>query len=100
MIAIFAVVLAVLFLFLHNGAQISLAFVVGAVNVLPYGVPRHERRGQVQHKDRQERGGGRKEAFWTAIYGGSVTGFAAVGFCLIGISLLLAYLAYPRSQYS
>jgi K(+)-stimulated pyrophosphate-energized sodium pump len=92
-IIVFAVILAILFgLFLHNGLQIVLAFAVGAIAsylTAVFGMSVAVRSNVRTAKSAEK---GTKEAFWTAILGGSVTGFAAIGFSLIGLSLLLIYL--------
>ena len=92
-IVAFAVIIAILLaLFLHpNAAQIILAFAVGAIAsyLTAYFGMAIAVRSNVRTAKSAERG--TKEAFWTAILGGSVTGFAAVGLSLIGLSLLLAY---------
>lgn len=92
-IVVFAVVIAILLgLFLHNGLQIVVAFVVGAVAsyLTAYLGMNVAVRSNLRTAKSAEKGV--KEAFWTAILGGSVTGFAAIGFALIGISVLLIYL--------
>ncbi|MGI0100625.1 MAG: sodium-translocating pyrophosphatase [Candidatus Micrarchaeaceae archaeon] len=92
-IAIFTIILAILFgLFLPSHIQIVIAFVTGAVAsyLTAYIGMNVAVRSNIRTAKSAEKGV--KEAFWTAILGGSVTGFAAIGFALIGISLLLAYL--------
>ncbi len=93
-IAVFTVILAILFyIFLKpNGLQIVIAFLVGAIAsyLTAYLGMNVAVRTNLRTAKSAEKG--IKEAFWTAILGGSVTGFAAVGFSLIGISVLLAYL--------
>ncbi len=91
-IAIFAVILAILFLFLKNGPQISLAFVVGAVTSYLTAYLGMTVAVRANARTAQSAEQGIQKAFSTAIYGGAVTGFAAVGFGLIGISLLLLFL--------
>jgi K(+)-stimulated pyrophosphate-energized sodium pump len=96
-IVIFAVILAVLFgVFLHNGLQIVVAFVTGAVAsyLTAYIGMNVAARSNIRTAKSAEHGV--KEAFWTAILGGSVTGFAAVGFALIGLSLMLIYLTISQ----
>ncbi len=92
-IAVFAVILAILFwVFLPNHVQIVIAFVTGAIAsyLTAYLGMNVAVRTNLRTAKSAEKGV--KEAFWTAILGGSVTGFAAVGFALISLSLLLAYL--------
>ena len=99
-IAIFAVILAILFyFFLPSGLQIVIAFIVGAVTsyLTAYLGMNVAVRANIRTAKAAEKGV--KEAFWTGILGGSVTGFAAVGFALIGLSLLLAYLTVSGLQY-
>ncbi len=93
----FAVILAILFwLFLPNGAQIDIAFAVGAVAsyLTAFFGMNIAVRSNIRTAKAAEKG--LKPAFWTAILGGSVTGFAAVGFSLVGLSLLLAYLTVSK----
>ncbi len=92
----FGIMLAVLFYFLKDGAQIDLAFVVGAVTsyATAYLGMNVAVRSNARTAKSAERGA--KNAFFTAILAGSVTGFAAIGFALIGISALLAYLTLSR----
>ncbi len=92
-IGIFVVVLSILlFALLKNGAQIDIAFIVGAVTsyLTAYLGMNVAVRANVRTAKVAEKGVGK--AFYTAILGGAVTGFAAIGFGLIGLSLLLAYL--------
>ena len=92
-ITIFAVIIAILLYFLlPHGAEITIAFIVGAVTsyLTAYLGMNIAARSNARTAKSAEKG--LKEAFWTGILGGSVTGFAAVGFSLIGLSLLLAYL--------
>ncbi len=91
-IAVFAAVLALLFLLLDNGWQISIAFIVGAVAsyLTAYLGMNVAVRANIRTAKSAEAGA--SKAFSTAIYGGAATGFAAVGLSLIGISLLLSYL--------
>ncbi len=92
-IAVFAVILAILFwIFLPSHLQIVIAFVTGAVAsyLTAYLGMNVAVRTNLRTAKSAEKGV--KEAFWTGILGGSVTGFAAVGFALISLSLLLAYL--------
>ena len=96
-IAVFAIILAILFYFLlPSGMQIVIAFVVGAVAsyLTAYLGMNVSVRANIRTAKAAEKGV--KEAFWTAIFGGSVTGFAAIGFALIGLSLLLAYLTVSQ----
>jgi K(+)-stimulated pyrophosphate-energized sodium pump len=93
-ILVFAVILAILFYFLFgsHGLQIVVAFAVGAIAsylTAFFGMSIAVRSNVRTAKSAEK---GTKEAFWTAILGGTVTGFAAVGFSLIGLSLLLIYL--------
>ncbi len=91
-IAVFAVILLIIFYFIPNGWQIDVAFIVGAVSSyltafigMNVAVRTNLRTAKAAEK-------GAKHAFNTAVLGGSVTGFAAVGFALIGISVLIAWL--------
>ncbi len=90
-IVIFAVILAVLFSFMHNGLGIVLAFIVGAVTsyLTAYLGMSIAVRANVRTAKSAEKG--LDSAFRTALLGGSVTGFAAVGFSLIGLGALLAF---------
>ncbi|HUB92515.1 MAG TPA: sodium-translocating pyrophosphatase [Candidatus Saccharimonadales bacterium] len=90
-IVAFAVILSILFAFMHSGLSIVLAFVVGAVTsyLTAYLGMTIAVRTNIRTAKSAERG--LDEAFKTAILGGSVTGFAAVGFSLIGLGALLAY---------
>ena len=97
-IVIFAVIIAILLgVFLRpNGWQIVIAFVTGAVTsyltaYLGMNVAVRSNLRTAKSADH-----GVKEAFWTAILGGSVTGFAAIGFALVGLSLMLIYLTVSR----
>lgn len=92
-IVVFAVVLSILFFFfLKNGADIVIAFLVGAIAsyVTAYLGMSIAVKANVRTAKSAERG--LNAAFKTAILGGAVTGFAAVGFSLIGLGVLLAYL--------
>ncbi|MCL4379247.1 MAG: sodium-translocating pyrophosphatase [Candidatus Marsarchaeota archaeon] len=91
-IVVFGVILAIIFFFLKNGGQLDIAFAVGAVAsyLTAYIGMNVAVRANVRTTKAAEKG--TEQAFRTAIIGGSVTGFAAVGFGLIGISLLLMYL--------
>jgi K(+)-stimulated pyrophosphate-energized sodium pump len=91
-IVVFAVVLGILFIFLPSGVEIAIAFVVGAVAsyLTAYLGMNVAVRANVRTAKSAEKG--TAAAFSTAIIGGSVTGFAAVGFGLISLSLLLMYL--------
>jgi K(+)-stimulated pyrophosphate-energized sodium pump len=96
-IVVFAVILGILFgLFLPNGIQIVIAFVVGAIGsyLTAYIGMNVAVRSNVRTAKSAEKGV--KAAFWTAILGGSVTGFAAIGFALVGLSLLLIYLTVSQ----
>ncbi len=92
-IAIFAAVLAIAFIFLPGGSGvgISIAFVVGATSayLTAYLGMSVAVRANIRTTKAAEQGV--HKAFSTAIYGGAVTGFAAVGLSLIGVSLLLMY---------
>ncbi len=84
-IVVFAVILSILFYFMNSGASIVLAFIVGAVASyltaylgMSIAVRTNLRTTKAAEK-------GLNSAFRTAILGGSVTGFAAVGFSLIGL---------------
>jgi len=97
-IAIFAVILAILFLFLPNGYEITIAFLTGAIASyltaylgMNVAVRANVRTAKIAEK-------GTNAAFKTAIIGGSVTGFAAVGFGLIGLSLLIMYLTISKVE--
>lgn len=91
-IVVFGVILAIVFFFLKNGAQLDIAFATGAVAsyLTAYIGMNVAVRANVRTAKSAEKG--TEQAFRTAIIGGSVTGFAAVGFGLISISLLLMYL--------
>jgi K(+)-stimulated pyrophosphate-energized sodium pump len=92
-IAAFVVVLSIiLFLFMPNGGQITVAFITGAATsyLAAYLGMTIAVRANVRTAKAAEKGVG--AAFYTAILGGAVTGFAAVGLGLIGISLLFMYL--------
>ncbi|MDE1870747.1 MAG: sodium-translocating pyrophosphatase [Candidatus Micrarchaeota archaeon] len=96
-IAVFAIVLGILFgIFLPSGLQIVLAFAVGAVAsyLTAYLGMNVAVRANIRTAKSAENGV--KEAFWTAILGGSVTGFAAIGFALVGLSVLLIFLTVSR----
>ncbi len=92
-IGIFIVVISVaLFFFLKDGWQYVVAFLTGSITAyataylgMNVAVRANTRTAKAAEK-------GMHNAFYTAILGGSVTGFAAIGFGLIGISLLLGYL--------
>lgn len=90
-IVVFAIILSILFAFLHNGIGIVLAFIVGAITsyLTAYLGMTIAVRTNIRTTKSAEKG--LNEAFKTAILGGSVTGFAAVGFSLIGLGALLAY---------
>jgi len=97
-IAIFAVILAILFLFLPNGYEITIAFLTGAIASyltaylgMNVAVRANVRTAKIAEK-------GTNAAFKTAVIGGSVTGFAAVGFGLIGLSLLIMYLTISKTE--
>ncbi len=90
-IVVFAIILSILFLFINHGTSIVIAFVVGAATSyltaylgMSIAVKSNIRTAKAAEK-------GLNHAFKTAILGGSVTGFAAVGFSLIGLGVLLAY---------
>jgi K(+)-stimulated pyrophosphate-energized sodium pump len=95
-ILVFGIVLGVVFYFLNDGTQIDIAFAVGAV--ASYATAYLGMNVAVRSNARTAKSAeqGVKTAFFTAILAGSVTGFAAVGFALISISLLLAYLTISR----
>ena len=96
-IAVFAVILAILFyIFLPSGLGIVIAFVTGAIAsyLTAYLGMNVAVRSNARTAKSAEKG--IKDAFWTAILGGSVTGFAAIGFALIGLSILVAYLTVSR----
>lgn len=96
-IAVFAIILAILFyFFLPNGLEIVIAFVTGAIAsyLTAYLGMNVAVRANLRTAKSAEKG--TKEAFWTAILGGSVTGFAAIGFALIGLSLMLIYLTVSQ----
>lgn len=96
-IAVFAVILAIIFyVYLPSGMQIVIAFVVGAVAsyLTAYLGMNVAVRSNLRTAKAAEKGV--REAFWTAILGGSVTGFAAIGFALIGLSALLIYLTISQ----
>ena len=92
-IAVFTIILAILFgLFLPSHIEMVVAFVTGAVAsyLTAYLGMNVAVRSNLRTAKAAEKG--LKDAFSTAILGGSVTGFAAIGFALIGLSLLLGYL--------
>lgn len=96
-IVLFAAILSAVFYFMNaNGPNIVIAFLIGAVTSymtaylgMSIAVKANTRTAKSAEK-------GLNEAFRTAIMGGSVTGFAAVGFSLIGLGLLLAYFSTSR----
>ena len=90
-ILVFAIILSILFFFMNNGTNIVIAFIIGAVTsyLTAYLGMNIAVRSNVRTAKSAEKG--LNEAFKTAIIGGSVTGFAAVGFSLIGLGVLLAY---------
>ncbi len=91
-IVVFGIILAIVFFFLKNGSQLDIAFATGAVaSYLTAFIGMNVAvRANVRTAKSAEKG--TKSAFDTAILGGSVTGFVAVGLGLIAISLLLMYL--------
>jgi K(+)-stimulated pyrophosphate-energized sodium pump len=95
-IGIFVVIVSILLWFMQDGQQIVIAFVVGAVTsyLTAYLGMNVAVRSNVRTAKAAE--DGTNKAFFTAILGGSVTGFAAVGFGLISISLLLYYLTVSK----
>ncbi|MGC8776863.1 MAG: sodium-translocating pyrophosphatase [Candidatus Micrarchaeia archaeon] len=97
-ISIFALILAILFLFLPHGIETTIAFLTGAIAsyLTAYLGMNVAVRANVRTAKSAENG--TNSAFKTAIIGGSVTGFAAVGFGLIGISLLLIYLTISKAE--
>jgi len=90
-IAAFAIVLAILFLVLKDGWLIDVAFLTGAFTsyLTAYLGMSVAVRANSRTANMAERGV--EKAFYTAIIGGAVTGFAAVGLGLIGLVLLLNY---------
>lgn len=98
-ILIFGIILSIIFyFFLGNGASIVIAFIVGAVASyltaylgMNVAVRSNIRTAQAATK-------GLDSAFRTALFGGSVTGFAAVGFGLIGLSALLMLFTTSQLQ--
>lgn len=90
-IVVFAVLLSILFAFMNNGVSIVIAFIVGAVTsyLTAYLGMSIAVRSNIRTAKAAEKG--LNSAFTTAIHGGAVTGFAAVGFSLIGLGALLAY---------
>jgi K(+)-stimulated pyrophosphate-energized sodium pump len=95
-IGIFVIVLSILLSFMADGMQIVIAFVVGAVTsyITAYLGMNIAVRSNIRTAKAAEEG--TEKAFFTAILGGSVTGFAAVGFGLIGLSLMLMYLTASK----
>ncbi len=91
-IVVFGIILAIVFFFLKNGAQLDLAFATGAIaSYLTAFIGMNVAvRANVRTAKAAEKG--TKSAFDTAIFGGAVTGFVAVGLGLIAISLLFIYL--------
>ena len=78
-ILVFAIILSILFFFMNNGTNIVIAFIIGAVTsyLTAYLGMNIAVRSNVRTAKSAEKG--LNEAFKTAIIGGSVTGFAAVG---------------------
>ncbi|MEM0086702.1 MAG: sodium-translocating pyrophosphatase [Candidatus Micrarchaeaceae archaeon] len=97
-IAVFAVILLVVFFFLKDGAYIDVAFITGAAAsyATAYLGMNIAVRANVRTAKSAELG--TPKAFGTAILGGSVTGFAAVGFGLLTISLLLMFLTISKVE--
>ena len=95
-IAAFGIVLAIIFYFIPNGVQLDIAFATGAIAsyATAYIGMNVAVRANVRTAKSAEKG--MKHAFETAVIGGSVTGFVAVGFGLISISLLLMYLTIAK----
>jgi K(+)-stimulated pyrophosphate-energized sodium pump len=95
-IGIFVVVLSIILSFMPDGMQVVLAFVMGAVTsyLTAYLGMNIAVRSNIRTAKAAE--GGTEKAFFTAILGGSVTGFAAIGFGLIGLSLMLMYLTVSK----
>ncbi|MEM0147224.1 MAG: sodium-translocating pyrophosphatase [Candidatus Micrarchaeaceae archaeon] len=95
-IAIFAIVLAVVFLLLKNGTLIDVSFITGALTsyLTAYLGMNVAVRANVRTTEMSKHGV--EKAFYTAIIGGAVTGFAAVGFGLIGLVLLLNFVTTSR----
>lgn len=95
-IVIFAVILVIVLAFLPHGLQLDVAFITGAVAsyLTAYLGMNVAVRSNVRTAKSAEHGVA--QAFSTAILGGSVTGFAAVGFGLIGLSALLAFLTISK----
>ncbi len=91
-IVVFGIILAIVFFFLKNGGQLDIAFATGAIaSYLTAFIGMNVAvRANVRTAKSAEKG--TKSAFDTAILGGSVTGFVAVGLGLIAISLLFMYL--------
>jgi K(+)-stimulated pyrophosphate-energized sodium pump len=91
-ITVFAIILAIIFVFLPNGTQLDVAFITGAVTsyLAAYLGMNVAVRANVRSAKGAEKG--MEKAFSVAVVAGSVTGFACVGLGLIGISLLLMYL--------
>ncbi|MEM0094557.1 MAG: sodium-translocating pyrophosphatase [Candidatus Micrarchaeaceae archaeon] len=97
-IVVFAVILLVVFFFLKDGAYIDVAFVTGAA--ASYATAYLGMNVAVRANVRAAKSAelGISKAFGTAILGGSVTGFAAVGFGLVTISLLLIFLTISKIE--
>ncbi|MEM3744473.1 MAG: sodium-translocating pyrophosphatase, partial [Candidatus Micrarchaeaceae archaeon] len=95
-IAVFAVILLIVFFFLKDGTYIDIAFVTGAA--ASYATAYLGMNIAVRANIRTAKSAelGISKAFGTAILGGSVTGFAAVGFGLVTISLLLMFLTISK----
>ena len=91
-IVVFGIALAIVFFFLKNGGQLDIAFATGAIaSYLTAFIGMNVAvRANVRTAKAAEKG--TKSAFDTAILGGAVTGFVAVGLGLIAISLLFIYL--------
>lgn len=90
-IVVFAIILSIIFYFMNNGLNIMIAFLVGAITsyLTAYLGMSIAVRSNLRTAKSAEKG--LNEAFATAMLAGSVTGFAAVGFSLIGLGILLAY---------
>ncbi|MGC8669605.1 MAG: sodium-translocating pyrophosphatase [Candidatus Micrarchaeia archaeon] len=99
-IVVFAVVLAIVLYFIPGegvqGLELDIAFITGAVAsyLTAYLGMNVAVRANVRTAKSAEKGV--QSAFSTAILGGSVTGFAATGFGLIGLSALLAMLTISK----
>lgn len=91
-ILVFTVILSILFYFINNrGISLVLAFIVGAAASYLTAYLGMSIAVKANVRTAKSADSGLNAAFRTALLGGAVTGFTAVGFSLIGLSALLAY---------